>query len=75
MCCALGSYRVSAAAVPVPTTALPCLPPADNIGTLPFVSVLIAMCPWTLLGKGCVDLGEATADQNSNGIQWADRFS
>jgi hypothetical protein len=33
------------------------------------------MCPWTLLGKGCVDLGEATADQNSNGIQWADRFS
>ena len=43
------------------------------IDNLPLGTVLFALCPWTLLSKAVIDMGQASTE-GQPGISWADRF-
>ena len=43
------------------------------IWSISVVTVLFALCPWSLLAKAFNDLGKASA-QTSPGLSWSERF-
>jgi hypothetical protein len=40
---------------------------------LPLGTALFALCPWTLLSKAVIDLGQASTE-GQPGISWGNRF-
>eukprot|EP01026_Neomeris_dumetosa_P039658 TRINITY_DN3260_c0_g1_i6.p1 TRINITY_DN3260_c0_g1~~TRINITY_DN3260_c0_g1_i6.p1 ORF type:complete len:980 (-),score=135.90 TRINITY_DN3260_c0_g1_i6:302-3241(-) len=39
------------------------------------ITIIFALCPWTLFAKGIDDLGQATATSDDPGISWGQRYS
>jgi hypothetical protein len=47
--------------------------PADYIRSVPVLTVIFTLMPWSMLAKGALDLGSASLDDSSNGLKWSQR--
>lgn len=45
----------------------------EYAGKTPVITAIFTLLPWSLLAKGAIDLGAATANGNDVGISWAQR--
>lgn len=45
----------------------------DNISSVPIMTFIFSIFPWSMLAKGSIDLGDASANDNDPGISWSNR--
>jgi len=45
----------------------------NNISSVPIMTFVFSIFPWSMLAKGSIDLGDASANDNDPGISWSNK--